>query len=262
MAVRQGRSLFGTRSEPAVRERERCEERQVCEPESDKEARTLLADFFNTSQRPVTGFMKFYAVQQGHTPGVYLTWSACEAQVKGFPGAKFKSFPTREEAEAFVKKDLKTTSASSRPDLNDDHSLVHIWVDGSCMGNKEGPLQLGWAYLIIRGDQEIYRAKGNDIPPEAHRHRNVAGEIMAVLKAIAWCQEQGIAAAKIYYDYQGLECWAEGSWKTKTPFTQTYAETVKASGMRLTWQKVLAHSGEPNNEIVDQLAKEAAKAGT
>ena len=206
--------------------------------------------------------MKFYAVQQGHTPGVYLTWSACEAQVKGYPGAKFKSFPTREGAEAFVRKDLKPTSASSSPDPKEDPSLVHIWVDGSCMANKEGLLQLGWAYLIVRENQEIHRANGNDIPLEAHRHRNVAGEIMAVLKAIAWCKEQEIAAAKIYYDYQGLENWAEGSWKTKTPFTQAYAETLKTSGMRLTWRKVLAHSGEPNNEIVDQLAKEAAKGGT
>lgn len=206
--------------------------------------------------------MKFYAVQQGHTPGVYLTWSTCEAQVKGYPGAKFKSFPTREEAQAFVNNEVKTASSGSPPGPDEDSSLVHIWVDGSCMADKEGALQLGWGYLVIRANQEIHRANGNDIPREAQRHRNVAGEIMAVLKAMAWCQEQGIAAAKIYYDYQGLESWANGSWKTNTPFTQAYAETVKASGIRLTWRKVLAHSGEPNNEIVDQLAKAAAKAGT
>jgi len=45
---------------------------------------------------------KFYAVAAGRAPGIYPTWSECERQVKGFRGAKFKSFATRDEAAAFV----------------------------------------------------------------------------------------------------------------------------------------------------------------
>ena len=45
---------------------------------------------------------KFYAVAAGRAPGIYSTWAECERQVKGFSGAKFKSFKTREEASAFV----------------------------------------------------------------------------------------------------------------------------------------------------------------
>ena len=45
---------------------------------------------------------KFYAVKRGVRPGVYETWSACEPLVKGFPGAIYKGFQTRLEAEAFV----------------------------------------------------------------------------------------------------------------------------------------------------------------
>ncbi len=47
-AVQQGRRPFGARSVHGVRERERCEERQVCEPDGDKGLSTPLADFFNT----------------------------------------------------------------------------------------------------------------------------------------------------------------------------------------------------------------------
>ena len=36
--------------------------------------------------------MKFYAVRKGRKPGIYSTWSECEAQVKGFPKAEYKSF--------------------------------------------------------------------------------------------------------------------------------------------------------------------------
>lgn len=45
---------------------------------------------------------KYYAVQKGRKPGIYETWSACEAQVKGFSGAVYKSFPTLSEAQSFI----------------------------------------------------------------------------------------------------------------------------------------------------------------
>jgi len=111
----------------------------------------------------------------------------------------------------------------------------------------------------MEGGQELHRANGNDVTPEAHVHRNVAGEITAVLKALAWCENQGIPAATVYYDYQGLASWVIGSWKAKMPFTQAYVEAIRNSGVALTWKKVLAHSGEPYNEVVDQLARAAAQ---
>lgn len=48
------------------------------------------------------GKTKFYAVAAGRKPGIYSTWAECERQVKGFSGAIFKSFKTRDEASAFV----------------------------------------------------------------------------------------------------------------------------------------------------------------
>lgn len=45
---------------------------------------------------------KFYAVRAGHQPGIYDTWAECQKQISGFRGAQFKSFTTREDAEAFA----------------------------------------------------------------------------------------------------------------------------------------------------------------
>ena len=45
---------------------------------------------------------KFYAVACGRVPGVYATWSECEPHVKGFGGAKYKSFPTAAQAQNFI----------------------------------------------------------------------------------------------------------------------------------------------------------------
>ena len=69
---------------------------------------------------------KFYVVWQGREPGIYDSWAACEAQVKGV-AAKYKGFATRAEAEAaftsnpedYITRNAiaKRTIASSASDL-------------------------------------------------------------------------------------------------------------------------------------------------
>lgn len=44
----------------------------------------------------------YYVVLVGRTPGIYTTWSDCEAQVKGFKGAKYKGFKTIQEAQEYI----------------------------------------------------------------------------------------------------------------------------------------------------------------
>ena len=201
---------------------------------------------------------KFYGVRQGRTIGVFDSWDSCRKQVHKFPGAVYKAFPTREEALAFVSPAPQTQkSANSTLDGSSNRSTA-IWVDGSCFPQKDGTLRIGWGLLIKQNGEEVYRAKGNDIPEEAANHRNVAGEIFGILKSLEWCKAQGITEATIFFDYQGLESWATGDWQAKLPFTQFYAKQIKASGVTIHWRKVKAHSGNPENEVVDQLAKEGA----
>ena len=45
---------------------------------------------------------KFYAVKKGKVPGIYTSWDACKSMVHGFPGAVYKGFATRAEAEQFL----------------------------------------------------------------------------------------------------------------------------------------------------------------
>jgi ribonuclease HI len=202
--------------------------------------------------------MKFYGVRRGRTTGVFDSWDACRKQVYKFPGAEYKAFPTREEALSFLSLAEKPLNKITETSELSSDSQIAIWVDGSCFPQGDGSLHIGWGLLIKQDGEEVYRDKGNDIPPEAVEHRNVAGEIFGILKALEWCQAQGIAEVTLYFDYQGLESWATGAWRAKLPFTQLYAQTVNASGITIHWIKVKAHSGNPENEIVDQLAKEGA----
>lgn len=201
---------------------------------------------------------KYYAVRQGRQIGIFSSWQECQRQIIKYSGAEYKSFRTKEEADAYLAGD-QPRQMPPTISFPDDESVTDIWVDGSCMPQPDGSLRIGWAFLVMRGGQEIHRERGNDIPPDAHQHRNVAGEIMAVLKAVQWCQTQHITSIRIYHDYQGLASWPTRAWEAHTSFTQKYADTVRTSGIAIQWVKVAAHSGNPQNDIVDQEAKKATQ---
>ena len=87
---------------------------------------------------------KFYVVWSGKEPGIYESWEACEAQVKGVIGAQYKSFSTREEAERafegnpqdYIVRSEKKASADIDLLPPDARPLYPAWaVDGACSGN-------------------------------------------------------------------------------------------------------------------------------
>lgn len=45
---------------------------------------------------------KVYAVRVGRSCGLFTSWADCEKQVAGFPGARYKSFATAQEALAWL----------------------------------------------------------------------------------------------------------------------------------------------------------------
>lgn len=46
--------------------------------------------------------MPYYAVARGRSVGIYNSWAECEAQVKGFSGARYKKFDTPQSAQDFI----------------------------------------------------------------------------------------------------------------------------------------------------------------
>ena len=72
--------------------------------------------------------MKYYAVKLGRQTGIFETWGEAEAQVKGFPNAKFKSFSSFEEAKSY----LEDSNQSQSSNLVE----YEAYVDGSFDKNK------------------------------------------------------------------------------------------------------------------------------
>lgn len=188
----------------------------------------------------------FYAVKNGRTPGIYSTWAECEAQVKGFAGAKFKKFSTKEEALSFINEE---EIIKEEPVINDS---IFAFVDGSY--NPATKVYGYGGFLSVEGKKYILQGNNND--SEMATMRNVAGEICGSMTAVRKAEELGLKELTILYDYKGIEEWAKGTWKTNKKGTIEYASFMRNTNIKITFKKVEAHTGIEGNEMADVLAKD------
>lgn len=217
---------------------------------------------------------KYYAVAKGKVPGIYMTWDDCKKQVEHFSGAVYKSFPNIQEAERFIEavngtepvmeniQDKTVISGvegeadqkrENQPVSTEEHLIAY--VDGSYEHNRKR-----YAYgcvLVLPG--EVITLNGSGAEEDYVSMRNVAGEILGSEQAINWGIEHGYKQITIYYDYEGIEKWANGIWKANKPGTKRYQAFVaeKRREIRISFHKVAAHTGVTYNEMADRLAKEA-----
>jgi ribonuclease HI len=138
-------------------------------------------------------------------------------------------------------------------------SPVEIFTDGACSGNP-GPG--GWAAILRSGKHESELSGG-----EAHTTNNRM-ELMAVIEGLRKLKLS--SPVTIYTDSRyvmdGASKWLPGwkrkGWKTadKKPvknedlWRQLDTEMVRHT---LEWRWVAGHSGHPENERADQLARDA-----
>lgn len=147
---------------------------------------------------------KFYVVWKGRKTGIFSTWADCEAQVKGFTGAEYKSFASREAAEralrggygAYAGKPASTGAWLFAPDPPIAESYC---VDAACSGSP-GPLEFRGVYTAT--GKEFFRQG-----PFANGTNNV-GEFLAIVHALEWFQKKGVHAP-LYSDSETAIAWVK-----------------------------------------------------
>ncbi len=147
---------------------------------------------------------KFYVVWKGRKTGIFTTWAECEAQVKGFTGARFKSFPSKAEAEAAFKgeKQVKKSTAPIKEKGTTSIEEVEwdsISVDVGCRGN---PGIVEYKGVDTKTGEVLF---AHD---EIHIGTNNMGEFLAIVHGLAYLKEQG-SSKTIYSDSMTAIKWVK-----------------------------------------------------
>ncbi|MGG3943011.1 viroplasmin family protein [Peribacillus psychrosaccharolyticus] len=204
----------------------------------------------------------YYAVKIGRVTGIYETWGECQKQINGYTGAVYKGFATKEEAEQYIGDTSSlpvVQSENSNLDIKDylsklDEETLVAFVDGSY---DEKSKVYGFGVVLVSKDGTTEEIIGSDNNKDYVDTRNVAGEIEGVQSAITHAVGKGYKKIAIFYDYTGIEKWANGEWNAKATIAKDYV--VFITDMRrcidIEYHKVKAHSGIEYNEKADELAK-------
>ena len=198
----------------------------------------------------------FYAVKNGRHCGIVRSWTECQREVQGFPGALFKGFATLAEAEAYLGGSAERTSDKTVV-FAEEPGCCYIYVDGSYFQGR-----YSWGMAAYRDGQLIYTANGHGDSADAAKLHNVAGEVEAAMQAVKWAEQEKLEKIVLCHDYIGISEWAERRWKTNTKTTAAYADFMADYLGWVRFQKVAGHTGVAGNELADRLAKQALEVET
>jgi ribonuclease HI len=161
---------------------------------------------------------KYYVVWKGVNPGVYNNWTACQLQTKGYVGAIYKSFDSKDDAEkAFSEspsdyigqssKNVKMTNKNGNP----PYIPESLAVDAACSGN---PGKMEYRGVLVRTGQQIFH-----VGPMAQGTNNI-GEFLAIVHGLALFAKNG-CNMPIYSDSRNAILWVEQKkCKTKLECTE------------------------------------------
>jgi ribonuclease HI len=201
----------------------------------------------------------FYAVATGRKPGIYRQWEGedgAAAQVRDFPGARYKGFVTLEDAQNWLNGNATQTAKDSIPD-----SVVRLYSDGSCIVNP-GPG--GYGVVLKSGRHRKEFSAGFRFTT------NNRMELRACIAGLQSLREP--ETVEVYSDSAYLvnsmtkgwaARWQANAWmRNKTDKAENadlWAELLKLSEKHsLTFHWVRGHAGHPENERCDHLARQAA----
>ena len=153
----------------------------------------------------------FYVVWQGRETGIYDSWAACEAQVKGV-AAKYKGFATLAEAQQALAANpedyitRKSTAAGNLPSTAKPIHLPALAVDAACSGN---PGLMEFRGVIADTGMQVFHCG-----PYVGGTNNI-GEFLAIVLGLAYLKKEKLDWS-LYSDSKTAIAWVrQKQCKTK-----------------------------------------------
>ena len=146
---------------------------------------------------------KYYVVWSGRRTGVFLTWEECKAQVIGAQGARYKAFPTFEEAQrAYAEgappiEKSKSTAHRDKTCRPVDEIIQDAYaVDAACSGN---PGKMEYRGVDVKSGIQLFHFG-------PIMGTNNIGEFLAIVHALALQKQLG-TSYPIYSDSRNALLW-------------------------------------------------------
>lgn len=149
---------------------------------------------------------KYYVVWKGRQIGIFESWDECNAQIHGYPGAVYKSFKTRQLAEAaynsnstdFIGIDFfETELTQEQLKLIGDPILESISVDGA-WNTISGAVE-------YQGVDTATKKVLFKVGPFEDGTNNIV-EFLAIVHALAYCKQNDLTVP-IYSDSRNAIGW-------------------------------------------------------
>lgn len=200
-----------------------------------------------------------YALKSDQGNGIFHTWTDCQAAMKGRTNIRHKAFANDDMCRAWL--------AGKRPvvqPIAEEAGLVTIYTDGSYDGDIPS---YGWGFAAILedGDEpQIFTDFGAGQTPDLLSQRNVAGEMVAAMKAVQWAAHRGYRVVELRYDYSGVGGWPTGRQRVSGDniYAGLYRDWMQKmmKAMDIRFVQIPGHSGDWYNEKADELAKMGCRA--
>lgn len=206
---------------------------------------------------------RYYSVRRGRAVGIFTNWERCKEVTQGYPGAEFKGFATREEAERYLgypEIERICDTIEFLPEeinsMNEPTELI-AYVDGS-YSKEIAKDKYGSGIVLIHSNNKqehisLTGTKGIEL-------NNVAGELSAAMYAMNKAKEYGYDKLTIYYDYAGICNWCTRQWSAKNKYSKMYVDFYEKNikpFVKVNFVKVKSHSKDTYNDMADYLAKQA-----
>lgn len=151
---------------------------------------------------------KFYVVWQGRQTGVFTDWKECEAQIKGFEDARYKSFDSLQDAENAIQRNYWEFVARAGQKEAPKPTTLPPAIIGKPL--KEA-IAVDAAWNTATGDMEyqgVYLQSGTKIflqGPFKDATNNI-GEFLAIVHGLAYLQKKE-SNLPIYSDSRTAIAW-------------------------------------------------------